>query len=77
MTWTNWAANQSCAARVVTPADEDEVVAEVRRAIANGRSVRPAGAGHSFTPVVTTGGTVLGMRGLRGIRHRRRARGAW
>ena len=69
MTWTNWAANQSCAARVVTPADEDEVVAEVRRAIANGWSVRPAGAGHSFTPVVTTGGTVLEMRGLRGIRH--------
>jgi FAD/FMN-containing dehydrogenase len=69
MTWTNWAANQSCAARVVTPADEDAVLAEVRRAIANGWSVRPAGAGHSFTPVVTTGGTVLEMRGLRGIRH--------
>jgi FAD/FMN-containing dehydrogenase len=69
MTWTNWAANQSCAARVVTPADEHEVLAEVRRAIANGWSVRPAGAGHSFTPVVTTGGTVLEMRGLRGIRH--------
>ena len=31
--------------------------------------MRPAGAGHSFTPVVTTGGTVLEMRGLRGIRH--------
>ena len=28
----------------------------MRRAIANGWSVRPAGAGHSFTPIVTTGG---------------------
>ena len=67
MTWTNWAENQTCAARVVTPASEEEVVAEVRRALAEGSGVRAAGAGHSFTPVVTTDGTILDTDGLRGI----------
>ncbi len=46
-----------------------EVVAEVRRAIADGTGIRAAGAGHSFTPVVTTCGTVLEIDGLRGITH--------
>jgi FAD/FMN-containing dehydrogenase len=67
MTWTNWAENQTCAARVVTPASEEEVVAEVRRALAEGSGLRAAGAGHSFTPVVTTDGTILDTDGLRGI----------
>jgi FAD/FMN-containing dehydrogenase len=69
VTWTNWAGNQSCPARVATPASEDEVVDEVRRALVARSGVRPAGAGHSFTPVVTTDGTVLAMDGLRGIEH--------
>jgi FAD/FMN-containing dehydrogenase len=67
MAWTNWAGNQSCGARVVAPTGEDDVVQAVRRALAERTGVRPAGAGHSFTPVVTTAGTVLEMRGLRGI----------
>jgi FAD/FMN-containing dehydrogenase len=69
VSWTNWAGNQSCPARVGMPASEDDVVDEVRRALAARSGVRPAGAGHSFTPIVTTGGTVLAMDGLRGIRH--------
>jgi FAD/FMN-containing dehydrogenase len=69
MTWTNWVGSQSFRARVATPASEDEVVAEVRRALAERTGVRPAGAGHSFTPIVETSGTVLEMRGLRGIQH--------
>jgi FAD/FMN-containing dehydrogenase len=67
VSWTNWAGNQSCPARVATPASEAEVVDEVRRALANGTGLRAAGAGHSFTPVVVTRGTVLEMSGLRGI----------
>jgi FAD/FMN-containing dehydrogenase len=69
VSWTNWAGNQSCPARVGMPASEDDVVDEVRRALAARSGVRPAGTGHSFTPVVTTGGTVLAMDGFRGIRH--------
>jgi FAD/FMN-containing dehydrogenase len=67
MGWTNWAGNQSCAARVAAPASEDEVVRELRRALADRTGIRPAGAGHSFTPIVATGGTVLEMQRLRGI----------
>jgi len=59
----------------VTPASEDEVVAEVRRALAAGSGLRAAGAGHSFTPVVTTDGTILDADGLRGIVHVDTARG--
>ena len=69
MSWTNWAGNQSCEARVATPAGEAEVVEEVRRAIANGSCVRAAGAGHSFTPVIETSGTVLETTRLRGVTH--------
>jgi FAD/FMN-containing dehydrogenase len=69
MAWTNWAGNQSCGARVATPASEDEVTAEVRSALAERTGIRPAGAGHSFTPIVTTGGTVLELSTLRGIEH--------
>jgi FAD/FMN-containing dehydrogenase len=69
MTWTNWAGNQSFAARVVAPASESEVVDEVRRAIANGSGVRAAGAGHSFTPVIETNGSVLETTLLRGVAH--------
>lgn len=68
-TWTNWAGNQAFTAGVVTPAGEDEVVERVRRAVANGRGVRAAGAGHSFTPLIETGGTVLDLRRMSGVTH--------
>ena len=67
MSWSNWAGNQSCEARVVAPADEAEVVEEVRRAIARGTGLRAAGAGHSFTPIVSSDGTVLETTRLRGV----------
>jgi FAD/FMN-containing dehydrogenase len=67
MTWTNWAGNQTCEARVSAPASEAGVIEEVRRALAAGTGLRVAGAGHSFTPVVTTSGTVLETTNLRGV----------
>jgi FAD/FMN-containing dehydrogenase len=69
MIWTNWAGNQSFEASVAAPASEDDVVSAVRSALAAGTGVRPAGAGHSFTPVIETRGTVLEMRGLSGVTH--------
>jgi FAD/FMN-containing dehydrogenase len=69
MNWTNWAGNQSFEARVVAPVSEDEVISEVRSALAHGSGVRAAGAGHSFTPVIETDGTVLELAGLSGVTH--------
>jgi FAD/FMN-containing dehydrogenase len=68
-TWTNWVGNQSCSpAELVPAASEDEVATAVAAAAERGLTVRTAGAGHSFTPVVATDGLLLDLSGLRGIR---------
>ncbi|HEX5782705.1 MAG TPA: D-arabinono-1,4-lactone oxidase [Solirubrobacteraceae bacterium] len=65
MTWTNWVGNQSFApASTAAPRDEDEVVRAVREARGG---VRVAGAGHSFTPIVETSGTLLDLSAMRGV----------
>ena len=58
--WTNWTGDRRCApAAVETPRDEAEVAGAVRRAREAGRTVRVAGAGHSFSDVVPTDGVLL------------------
>jgi FAD/FMN-containing dehydrogenase len=67
-TWTNWVGNQSFTpAFTAAPRDEEEVAALVRQAAERGLGVRVAGAGHSFTPVVETGGVRLDLSALRGV----------
>ncbi len=67
--WRNWAGNESARPRrVVTPRSADEVAAEIRRAGADGLTVRMAGTGHSFTPAAVTDGVLLLPGGLTGIR---------
>jgi FAD/FMN-containing dehydrogenase len=68
-TWTNWVGNQTCnPLETAAPASEDEVATLVADASERGLSIRVAGAGHSFTPVVATDGLLLDLRGLGGIR---------
>src|SRR5215210_3654373 len=56
--WSNWSRGQSCApAEHVRPGTR----AEVAGAVARGRAVRVAGAGHSFSGVVPTDGTLLSL----------------
>ena len=56
-TWANWAGNQACAPSAVEhPASEDELAALVKQAAAEGRTVKPVGAGHSFTDIACTDG---------------------
>jgi FAD-linked oxidoreductase len=67
--WRNWAGNQTARpARVATPRSAQEVADEVRRAGADGLTVRMAGTGHSFTPAAATDGVLLRPGGLTGIR---------
>lgn len=55
-TWTNWAGNQLADPAVVAlPATADDVAALVRSA----RRVKAIGAGHSFTDIGVTDGTLL------------------
>jgi L-gulono-1,4-lactone dehydrogenase len=62
MSWRNWSGELRCEpARIEQPVNTTEVVAAVRRAAAEGRRVRPVGAGHSFTPVAATDEVMLDL----------------
>jgi L-gulono-1,4-lactone dehydrogenase len=61
-TWRNWAGDQACTpATIERPATRGEVADAVARATRAGRSVRVAGAGHSFADAVLTDGTLLSL----------------
>src|SRR5688572_15209294 len=58
--WANWSRTQRCTpVAVERPGSRREVTGAVERAAAAGRTVRVAGAGHSFSPVALTDGTLL------------------
>jgi L-gulonolactone oxidase len=66
--WANWAGNQRVdATRVVRPASTEEVAATVRAAAADGLTVKPVGAGHSFTAAAATAGVRLELDRLSGL----------
>jgi FAD/FMN-containing dehydrogenase len=68
-TWRNWAGNQSARPRrMASPRSAEEVADEVRRAAADGLTVRMAGTGHSFTPAAVTDGVLLRPGALARIR---------
>tara|TARA_R110002110_G_scaffold406421_1_gene626491 strand:- start:330823 stop:332202 length:1380 start_codon:yes stop_codon:yes gene_type:complete len=63
--WRNWSGSQQClpAARLA-PAN----VAQLQELIASATGpVRPVGAGHSFTPLVPTDGTIVSLSRLNGL----------
>jgi FAD-linked oxidoreductase len=67
--WRNWAGNETARPRrIVTPRSAGDVADEVRKAGADGLTVRMAGTGHSFTPAAATDGVLLRPGGLTGIR---------
>src|SRR3954453_22961950 len=56
--WSNWSRGQSCApAEQLRPGTSSEVA----QAVARGRAVRVAGAGHSFSGGGPTDGTLLSL----------------
>ncbi|MBO0828243.1 MAG: FAD-binding protein [Streptosporangiales bacterium] len=58
--WRNWAGNQEARpAKVVAPADAAGVADAVMAAAAEGRRVKAAGSGHSFTGVAVTDGHLM------------------
>ena len=66
--WQNWGRNQSfTVAQIATPASEAEVIATVQRAVAAGETVRAAGSGHSFTPIVETKDVLLDLSHFSGV----------
>ena len=63
--WRNWSGSQQCLPELRTaPAS----VAELQELIVNTRgTVRPVGAGHSFTALVPTDGTIVSLSRLSGL----------
>ncbi len=69
MTWQNWARNVTVSpVRQASPRSTEDVAAEVRKAVADGLTIRMAGTGHSFTPTVSTDGVLLKPDSLTTIR---------
>jgi L-gulono-1,4-lactone dehydrogenase len=67
--WRNWAGNVTAhPRRIASPGSAEEVADEVRRAAADGLTVRMTGTGHSFTPTAVTDGVLLRPDRLTAIR---------
>jgi len=65
--WRNWAGNAACSpARVLRPSTEGQLAGAV--AAAGGGRLKVAGAGHSFTPIACTDGTLLDLRDYGALR---------
>ena len=74
--WRNWAGDQRCAPELLErPGSEEEVSAAIGRAAGAGRSVRVAGAGHSFSDIVLTDGHLLDLSRMNRIRSADRSTG--
>jgi FAD/FMN-containing dehydrogenase len=66
--WSNWSGSVSCQPRqLLFPASEEQVVAIVRRATADGQTVRVTGTGHSFTPLCASDDVLVSLDHLAGI----------
>jgi FAD/FMN-containing dehydrogenase len=66
--WSNWSGSVTCRPReVLTPSDEAEVAAIVRRAADAGQVVRVTGSGHSFTPLCATDHVLVSLDRVTGI----------
>ena len=66
--WTNWSGSLRFTPReIVSPRDEEELAAVVRQAAEQGGTVRVVGAGHSSSPLVKTGETLVSLEHFRGL----------
>ncbi|HWQ16177.1 MAG TPA: D-arabinono-1,4-lactone oxidase [Roseiflexaceae bacterium] len=66
--WSNWSGSlRFTPARVAAPASEEELAELVRRAASEGRTLRAVGAGHSSSPLVETGDTLVSLERLSGV----------
>ncbi len=60
--WRNWAGDERCTpAAVQHPGSVEEISRAIARAAAEGRRVRVAGSGHSFSDIACTDGTMLAL----------------
>ena len=67
-TWTNWSGSVTCTpASIESPSRYEELSAIVTQAAREGRRVRVAGSGHSFSPVCATDGLLVSLDNVHGV----------
>lgn len=70
MQWKNWDGRVRCEPQqYLEPATEQEVAELLARVTGDGRRLRVAGSGHSFTPLVRSNDILISLRKLSGILH--------
>ncbi|MFP4510053.1 MAG: D-arabinono-1,4-lactone oxidase [Spirochaetaceae bacterium] len=68
MQWRNWDGRVRCEPQqYLEPATEQEAAELLARVAGDGRHLRVAGSGHSFTPLVRSNDVLVSVRKLRGI----------
>jgi L-gulono-1,4-lactone dehydrogenase len=68
--WRNWSGELTCTPiRVERPVNTAEVIGAITRATAEGRRIRPVGAGHSFTALAVTDEVMLDLSALDALLH--------
>src|SRR5260370_17880633 len=66
--WSNWSVSVKCAPlQVVKPRNIEELAQIIGQYGRDGRHVRVAGSGHSFTPLVQTGDVLMSLEQMQGI----------
>jgi FAD-linked oxidoreductase len=66
--WSNWSGSVKCAPhQVVKPRNIEELAQIIGQYGRDGRHVRVAGSGHSFTPLVQTGDVLMSLEQMQGI----------
>jgi L-gulono-1,4-lactone dehydrogenase len=66
--WRNWAGDERCApAAIERPASVEELARAIVRAGEDGRRVRLAGAGHSFSDIACTDGVLMALERMAGV----------
>ena len=64
--WVDWGRTVGCSpSHILFPESEEEVAEIVRKARSRGAKVRVVGAGHSWSPVVTTDGIIVSLDNLK------------
>lgn len=64
----NWSGSQEYKpAQIAKPSSEGAIVAVVKEAISGGKTIRPIGSGHSFSPVAVTEQILLSLEAYTGI----------
>ena len=67
--WRNWGGTASCSPTgLVVPQSIEELAATVGAAAERGDTVKPVGAGHSFSEIAVAPGVQVDMSGFRGVR---------